>query len=91
MTRALIPVGTHGTNSSLGTAVALTRPGGAYLLLIQAQSQNLRYTLDGTTPTASVGFQLFAGDTATILVGAGMAITVIQETAGATITYQWGV
>jgi hypothetical protein len=83
------PVGAHGTNASLGAAVTLTPPAGADRLVIQAQAQTVRYTLDGTTPTASVGFQLFAGDTATIQVGAGLTVRIIEETSGAAVGYQW--
>lgn len=84
------PVGSHTTNSSLSSAVTLTPPTGATKLLIQAFTQNIRITLDGTTPTASTGFQIVAADPPLMIpVGSGMSIKVIQETASASIQYQW--
>jgi len=80
----------HTQNSSLSSAVTLTTPAGANALLIQAFTQNIRYTVDGTTPTASKGFQLAAGSILLIDVGADMTIKVIEETASASIDYQWG-
>lgn len=89
--RAFAPVGAHGSNGSLDAAVTLTPPATANALLIQATGQNVRYTLDGATPTASVGFLLRGDDPALIIdVGVGMTIKVIEESAGATVEYQWG-
>jgi hypothetical protein len=48
--------------TSLSVATALTVPAGATHAWIQAQSQNVRYQLDDTAPTSSVGHQMFAGD-----------------------------
>lgn len=91
---AFAPIGAHTSNSSLGSVVNLSNgiPSGADQLLIQALTQNVRFTLDGTDPTASLGFQLKAGDPPMIIpIGAtGQIIKVIQETAGAVIQFQWG-
>ncbi len=84
-------VGAHQSNSTLSAAVALTPPAGATRLLIQAFGANVRYTLDGTAPTATVGFRLTAdADPVLLLIGAGMTVTIIQEATGASIQYQWG-
>lgn len=40
---------------SLGSAVALTVPSGADLAVIQAEGQNVRFFLDGSSPTATTG------------------------------------
>jgi hypothetical protein len=53
--------------TSLGSATTLTIPAGARGAHIQAESQNVRYRLDGTSPTASVGMILYAGDPPTVL------------------------
>lgn len=91
LSASFVPVGTHTGNSSLSSAVVLTPPTGAHQLLIQALTQNIRYTLDGTTPAASVGFVLTAGaDPVLIVVGDGMTVTIIQATSGAVAQYQWG-
>lgn len=87
----LTPVGAHTVNSSLSSAVTLTAPAGANALLIQALVQNVRFTLDGTTPTASIGFQMPAGNPAVIIdLSATTVVKVIQETSGAIIQYQFG-
>lgn len=84
-------VGSHTSNNTISTATSLTAPAGAGSLIIQALTQNVRYTLDGTPPTTTTGFQLKAGDPPrTIPIGAaGQVVKVIEETATAVIQYQW--
>lgn len=85
------PVGAHSDGATISSATVLTAPAGANRLLIQALTQNVRYTLDGTTPTATKGFQLKAGDPPVLIpFRAGIVITVIEETATADLQYQWG-
>lgn len=51
----------HQQITSLSSAVAFTSiPSGSDTVLIQAQTQNVRYRDDGTDPTASVGIILVA-------------------------------
>lgn len=83
------PVGAHTTNGTLSSAVTLTRPTGADVLIIQAFAQNVRYTLDGTTPTSTTGFQLTVGTLRVIEVGLATAVKVIEESASGSIQYQW--
>lgn len=66
-------------------ATAATIPGTGGLVMIQAEAQNVRYTLDGSTPTTTVGFLLQAGETHTLNVGQGNIgnIKVIQAASGA--------
>lgn len=87
-----IAEGSHVDGLTISTAVELTKPAsGANKILIQALTQNVRYTLDGTTPTANKGFQLKAGDPPTLLfIGTGITLKVIQEAATADLQYQWG-
>jgi len=82
------PVGSHTQNSSLSSAQTLTKPAGASRIFLQALTQNIRVTLDGTTPTASKGFQVTSGEYIVIPFG-GTAIKVIEESASASIEYQW--
>ena len=85
------PIGAHVTDAVISTAAALTPPTGATKILIQALSQNVRFTLDGSTPTAAIGFQLAAGDPPIVIpLGTGMTIKVIEEAATASLQYQWG-
>jgi hypothetical protein len=44
----------------LTSAVGLDAPEGATMAHVQAESQNVRYRLDGTAPTASVGMPIQA-------------------------------
>lgn len=83
-------VGAHGSNSSLSTVQTLTTPGGAGRILVQALTQNIRFTMDGTAPTASLGFQLKAGDPMLMIpITPGMQLKFIQESATATLQYQY--
>ena len=51
------PLGSH-TYVSANSVVTITVNPNASVLLLGAQGASCRYTLDGTTPTASVGFLL---------------------------------
>lgn len=86
------PLGAHNDGLAISAAQTLTPAAGATKLLIQALDQNVRYTLDGTTPTATKGFQLKAGDPPiTLPIGGDTTVKVIQEQATAVLQYQWGI
>lgn len=90
--RAFDPVGSHAQDATISAAAVLSPEVGSNKLLIQAFTNNVRYTLDGTTPTASLGFVLTAGDDPIVIpVGPATIVTVIEETASASIDFQWGV
>jgi hypothetical protein len=59
-------------------------PPGAQLLLIQPQTQGIRWRDDGTAPTATVGYPLAVGSELRYT-GAMNALRVISQTAGAII------
>lgn len=85
------PLGAHSAGLNISTAQTLPRPAGATLLLLQALTQNARLTLDGTAPSATVGFQIKAGDPPVLIpVAASALVKVIQETATCSLQYQWG-
>lgn len=85
-----VPVGTHTANASLGSAVTLTRPEGANAIIVTASGQNVRYTVDGTTPTATTGLLILTTVTPQIIpVADGVTIKVIESAASATLNYQW--
>jgi hypothetical protein len=89
---AYAPVGSHTVNSSLSAAVNLstTMPTGAKGIMIQALTQNVCYTLDGTTPTASNGFIITAGQPAIVIrMGTAVVLKVIEAAASASIQYCW--
>lgn len=83
------PIGAHSDGATISSATTLTPATGATKILIQALSQNVRFTLDGTEPTASKGFQLKAGDPAVIIrLGNATVLKVIEEAATADLQYQ---
>lgn len=89
------PVGSHAQDATISSATTLTPAAGARSLLIQAINQNVRMTLDGTTPTTTKGFQLKAGDPPVLVFISEDAdnpttVIVIEETATGTVEYQWG-
>lgn len=89
------PIGAHNDGLTISSAQTIAAPDGLATnvaqLLIQAVGQNVRYTLDGSTPTASKGFRLVAGDPPIIIpVGSNTVIKVIEEAATADLQYQWG-
>lgn len=85
------PMGTHHA-VTLGAAVFSPQdmPNGARYLSISSHTQNSRYTLDGSTPAATVGF-LLPKDSAPVLIemGTGVIVNIIRESAGAVLQYQW--
>jgi hypothetical protein len=86
-----IAVGAHNSGLAIASAVTLTIPDGATKLRIQTLTQNVRYRLDGTNPTASAGFQLKAGDAPLVIaIHGAMTIRVIEEAATASMQYQFG-
>jgi len=88
---AFKPLGAHSSGLDVSSAVTLSVPSGATQLLIQVFTQNLRITLDGTTPTSTTGFQIKAGDPPIIIpVSWPITVKVIQEAATASLQYQFG-
>lgn len=83
-------IGSHTRNTSLSSAVAITLPAGANALLVQCTGQNVKYTLDGTTPTSSVGFVMVANASPVIIthVSEDTVLTVIETAASAVLEYQ---
>lgn len=85
-----VKLGAHNAGLDISSAVELALEDGARYLLIQAITQNARYTLDGTTPEAAVGFQLKAGDPPVLIPILGCSIEIIEEAATCELQYQFG-
>lgn len=84
------PVGAHNDGLDVSSAATLTVPEGAKKVLMQALTQNIRYTLDGTAPTTSSGFQMKAGDPPIlVLIDANTTVKLIEEAATADLQYQF--
>lgn len=58
----LTPKANYEQITDLSSKVGLTVPSGATMALIQAVTQNVRWRDDGTSPTASVGMRISAGE-----------------------------
>jgi hypothetical protein len=82
------PSGSHVSQALSGEYAPLT-PEDATKALVQALVQNARFTLDGSSPTASTGFRITAGDPPMAIPVTG-SIKFIQELAGAVLELQWG-
>ena len=87
-----IPSGTHQRLVGLTAVKTITLLPTEYGLYVQAISQNVRLTFDGTNPVASgndIGFQLTPAMGPVFIAGfPGMVLSFIQETATAVIQYQ---
>jgi hypothetical protein len=85
------PNGAHVMGSAFSTATTLTPPGDVSKILIQCTDADCRYTIDGSTPTATTGFQLKADDPPLVLSVHNVTLKMIEESATAVVQYQWGV
>ena len=91
-----IPKGSIGGADDISSAVTLDPSNeGAPLhvskLMLGAATQSLRYTLDGTTPTATVGFLVKAGEPPHIIaLGEDVTVKIIEVSATCVESYQWG-
>lgn len=87
---AFSPVGAHNAGLDISGARALAPPAGATAIMISTSTKDVRFTLDGTAPTASVGFLLVSGATPIIVpIGPGVSLKVIEVAASAVLQYQW--
>ncbi len=87
---SLNPIASHSGSVVISSAFTVPIPAGATKVVMQAISQNVRYTLDGTAPTTTLGFQMFASDPpVTIPIGSSTVLKVIQEAATASLQYQF--
>lgn len=84
------PVGSH-TSIVPNAVTAINVPGGATGILMQTRTQAVRYTLDGTTPSSTVGFELATTslDPVYLPLKEGTQLKVISATAGAVFQYQF--
>lgn len=83
---------THQSVTLGATALTLSVPLQARGILMQATAQNIRYTLDGTTPTASTGFQMIASDPplfVELTQNNNLVLKFIRETSGAVLEYEY--
>ena len=77
----------QGRITSLSAATTLSIPDGADVLTLQPKTQNVVLTLDGSTPSSTVGMELTAGTPYVVDVGVGYTVRVIEKTASASLEY----
>lgn len=73
-----------------GAVWPLSFPQGAKAILMQALTQNIRYTLTGTDPNATRGFQMKAGDPPILVEIESAVLKFFAETNGAVLQYELG-
>lgn len=74
--------------TSLSSSAGLTAPQGTTAALISPETQVVRWRDDGTAPTASVGNELYPGQTL-IYTGSFTALKFIEETASAKLNVSY--
>ncbi len=86
------PIGSHTAVAVDSDVDTLTIPTNATLVMVQVETDEVRFTLDGTTPVAgSTGFILRATDPVFIVdVERGVTFKYTRETADAVLQYQFG-
>lgn len=89
---SFLPRDEHHSVTDLSSVVSLDNPNGSNKLMIQVLTQNLRFTLDGSDPSATHGFQLQKNQNPIVIpVSDAVIVKVIEETASASMEYQWGI
>ncbi len=89
---AFIPLSGSAHNSYImgATVLTLSVPLNANGIMVQALTQNIRYTLTGTDPSISRGFQLKAGDPPRFLgICKGVTLKFFREASGAVLEYEY--
>lgn len=77
-------------NTSLSSSTSVSSvPNAAVGMLLQAETQNIRFTLDGTTPTASVGMILVAGGAPIAIYAPPATLKFIEVSASAKLNYEY--
>ena len=77
----------QGRITTLTSATVLPIPDGADVLTIQPKTQNVMLTVDGSTPSSTIGAELVALTFYQIDIGVGYTIKLIEKTASASIEY----
>lgn len=87
------PVGPH-YSTILSNTTAFSpgdRPTGTDVLIVQAITQNIRFTLSpDSAPTATTGFRILAANECSLIEMSGNTVPkFIAESSGAVLQYQW--
>lgn len=77
------------TRVALTTAQTVTLPANANSILISADGQPIRFTIDGTTPTSTLGITLAVNQPLRLDLFPGAAVKAIETTASGFLNYQF--
>ena len=81
----------HQSATLAATVLTLNTPTAAQEIVVQAVTENIRFTMDGTAPSATFGFQLVAGNVPVqITITQFTTLRFFREAAGAILEYQYG-
>jgi len=84
-------LGSHTQVSDLSSVYEADPPNDAVRMLVQAFTQDVRFTLDGTDPSSTKGFQLKEGTPPIMLpINPSTPPKFIEEVSGATVEIQYG-
>lgn len=67
-----------------------SKPAGATVALLQAETSSVRYTLDGSTPTRWNGFVITPGDSIIVPVIGTSTLRLSASSRGVCVQIQWG-
>ena len=82
----------NGQLTGMTSATALPSiPAGCFVVCLQAESQNVRFTVDGSTPSTSNGFVLVAGQPPVSWSGNVANLKFKQEASDAILNYAYGI
>lgn len=83
---------THQSSVMAAGVFDINVPKGAYEIRLQAVTQNVRYTLDGSDPSPTSGFVLVAGNDPIVIpmINGRTTLKVSRAAGGAILEYQFG-
>lgn len=77
----------YNRDATVSTATSFaTPPAGATAVVVQAETQNIRVTCDGTAPTATVGLLVKTTDPGVVITGDIAKLQVIEVAASAAVS-----
>lgn len=87
ITESIKPIGVC-TRTATDTAITIAIPNTANAIMISAEAQKIRFTIDGSTPTATLGLGLVIDEPLTINMIPGSSLKVIGQAAAGFVNYQ---
>lgn len=84
------PIGNHTRVADVSSVVTIENSNAKTLKLwIQVEDQPVRYRVDGSDPTSTVGFLLAASEWIVLTVPSDNSVKLLETTSAAVLQYQW--